>query len=184
MSKLTPSVNELDNQLAWPEYAITLVEYGDYECPYCGCAYPIVKRLLQEQGREIRFVFRNFPLSTIHPNAINAALAAEAAARQSRFWDMHDALFENQQNFSDDLYLQLADEMGLHVDTFREDFNNEGTRQKVNLDFKSGLQSGVNRTPTFFIDDEKIELGELSYEALRREVDSRLLATNRNFRLI
>lgn len=183
MNKLSPQVSELDNQIAWPQYRITLVEYGDYECPYCGRAHPIVKQILKDLGYEIRFVFRNFPLSTVHPHAIGAAVAAESAARQKRFWDMHDALFENQRHFNDEIFVKLAEKLELELDRFQNDFASKPTRSKVDSDFKSGLQSGVNRTPTFFIDGEKIELPELSYEALREIVEKKLVGNRLDFRV-
>jgi protein-disulfide isomerase len=184
MSKLSPPVSELDNQITWPRYWITLVEYGDYECPYCGHAYPIVKDILKEWDYEIRFVFRNFPLAGVHPHAISAAVAAEAAARQTRFWDMHDALFENQKNFTDDTFAELAQNLGLQLDKFQNDFTDASTLKKVNLDFKSGLVSGVNGTPTFFIDGEKLELKELTYDALNDVIEERMIGNRQDFPLL
>src|SRR4029077_14754840 len=91
----------------------TLVEYGDYECPYCGSAYPIVKRIQKHFGKRIRFVFRNFPLNEMHPHAESAAESAEFAAAHGKFWEMHDALFENQGRLASPLYLDLARELNL-----------------------------------------------------------------------
>ena len=174
MNKLTPAVNENDKQIGSLNFKITLVEYGDYQCPYCGLAHPLVKRLLGEKGDLIRFVFRNFPLATIHAYAMSAALAAEAASQQNQFWKMHDLLFENQERFHEDLFPELAKDLGMDLDRFQSDFNNKSTLAKVNADFKSGLHSGVNGTPSFFIDIKKIELPELSYDALLRSVDKYL----------
>jgi protein-disulfide isomerase len=174
MNKLIPPANENDRQTGSPDFKITLVEYGDYQCPYCGMAHPLVKRLLEEKGDIIRFVFRNFPLQTIHEYAMSAAFAAEAAAQQSRFWEMHDLLFENQERFVMDLFPELARELRIALHRFQRDFSSESTLSKVKADFKSGLHSGVNGTPSFFINNNKIELSELRYDALSYAIDKHL----------
>ncbi len=109
-----------------------LVEYGDYQCPYCGAAYPIVKKVQKELGTKLRFVFRNFPITTSHPQAEWAAETAEAAAAQGRFWEMHDFLYENQASLGDHGFFATYE-------------------KKLEQDFMSGVRSGVNGTPTFFI---------------------------------
>src|SRR5687767_12078231 len=116
MNKLTQPVNENDKQIGSPDFKITLVEYGDYQCPYCRLAHPMVKRLLEEKRDVIRFVFRNFPLQTIHAHAMSAALAAEAASQQNQFWGMHDLLFENQGRFREELFPELAKDLGMDLD--------------------------------------------------------------------
>jgi protein-disulfide isomerase len=174
MNKLTPPANENDKQIGSLDFKITLVEYGDYQCQYCRLAHPMVKRLLAEKGDVIRFVFRNFPLQTIYAHAMSAALAAEAASQQNQFWEMHDLLFENQERFREELFPGLAKKLGLNLDRFQSDFSNESTLAKVNADFKSGLHSGVNGTPSFFIDKKKIELPEVSYDTLLRAVGQHL----------
>lgn len=174
MSNLTIAPNVHDNQTGNPHARITLVEYGDYQCPYCALAHPLVKRLMLENGGIMRFVFRNFPMQTIHPYAMSAALAAEAAARQDRFWEMHDLLFENQAMFDKSLFPVLASKLNLNATRFLVDFYSETALSKVNADFKGGLQSGVNGTPSFFINNEKIELSELSYDVLLNEVVRRM----------
>jgi protein-disulfide isomerase len=170
MSRLTIPVSEYDHQKGNLDARITVVEYGDYQCPFCALAHPLVKRLLLEQGGIIRFVFRNFPMQTVHPYALSAALAAEAASRQHRFSDMHDILFDNQAQFDEDFFPGLARQMNMNMQQFDADFRSEQTLSKVNGDFKSGLHSGVNGTPSFFINDEKITLPELSYDALLEAV--------------
>src|SRR5689334_6177244 len=109
MSKLKPQVNDQDQQTGNLQAKITLVEYGDYQCPHCGHAHPLLKQLLQEMGNELRFVFRNFPLQEIHPAAYMAALAAEAAGKQGKFWPMHDLIFENQQNLHGHSFIDFAE---------------------------------------------------------------------------
>ncbi len=151
MSKLTVPVNERDH-VRGPENApVTLVEYGDYECPYCGAAYPIVKRIQKTMGNDLRFVFRNFPLAEIHPHALHAAYAAEAAGLQDKFWEMHDMLFEHQDALEDDDLLRYAQMLALDTDQFARDFASDEVASKVEEDFSSGVRSGVNGTPTFFI---------------------------------
>ncbi|TMM06898.1 MAG: disulfide bond formation protein DsbA [Actinobacteria bacterium] len=130
---------------------VTLVEYGDYECPYCGAAYPIVKELQDRMGERLRFVFRNFPITTSHPHAEQAAEAAEAAAAQRRFWEMHDLLYENQRRLSDEDLHAYADQLGLDVDLFDKELADHTHAPRVREDFMSGVRSGVNGTPSFYV---------------------------------
>jgi protein-disulfide isomerase len=135
-----------------PETArVTIVEYGDYECPYCGAAHPIVKALQKALGDDLRFAFRHFPLSQIHPHSYQAAEAAEAAGAQDRFWDMHDMLFEHQDRLGTQDLLAYASALGLELEAFAEDLAEHRHASKVREDFVSGVRSGVNGTPTFFI---------------------------------
>ncbi len=131
--------------------AVTLVEYGDYECPYCGAAYPIVKELQARMRDRLRFVFRNFPITTSHPHAEQAAEAAEAAAAQSRFWEMHDLLYENQRRLRDQDLHAYAEQLGLEVDRFDKDLAEHVHAPRVREDFMSGVRSGVNGTPSFYV---------------------------------
>jgi protein-disulfide isomerase len=130
---------------------VTLVEYGDYECPYCGAAYPIVKELQARMGERLRFVFRNFPITTSHPHAEEAAEAAEAAAAQRRFWEMHDLLYENQRRLRDQDLHAYADQLGLDVDLFDKELAEHVHARRVREDFMSGVRSGVNGTPSFYV---------------------------------
>jgi len=130
---------------------VTLVEYGDFECPYCGRAHPIVKAIQERFGDELRFVFRNFPLSQVHPHAVHAAEAAEAADAQNAFWPMHDYLFEHQRALADEDLIRYAGDLGLDVDHFTTDLTDAVYEEKVRAHFMSGVRSGVNGTPTFFI---------------------------------
>jgi protein-disulfide isomerase len=131
--------------------AVTLVEYGDYECPYCGAAYPIVKELQARMGDRLRFVFRNFPISTSHPHAEQAAEAAEASAAQGRFWEMHDLLYENQTQLRDQDLHAYAEQLGIDVERFDKDLAEHVHAPRVHEDFMSGVRSGVNGTPSFYI---------------------------------
>lgn len=130
---------------------VTLLEYGDYECPYCGLAHPIVGAVEQRMGSTLRFVFRQFPLTTVHPHAELAAEAAEAAGAQRKFWPMHDLLFENQQHLDAPDLLAYADSLGLDLEQFRSDLARHAHAPKVRDDFMGGVRSGVNGTPCFFI---------------------------------
>jgi protein-disulfide isomerase len=106
-------VGEKDHVQGSADAKCTLVEYGDYQCPHCGHAYPIVKRVQKHFGKKLRFVFRNFPLAEMHPHAESAAESAEFAGSHGKFWEMHDGLFENQEQLGGSLYLQLAQQIGL-----------------------------------------------------------------------
>ena len=148
---LTPPVSKSDH-IAGPDDApVTLVEYGDYECPYCGMAYPVVKRAQSELGKQLRFVFRNFPLSEAHPHAQIAAQAAEAAGAQGRFWEMHDTIFEHQDALEVKDLLGYAASLGLDADQIARDLEAGTYVKRVRDDFRSGVKSGVNGTPTFFV---------------------------------
>jgi protein-disulfide isomerase len=138
--------------------SITLVEYGDYECPYTGMAYPIIKELFKQFGNDrINFVFRNFPLSDLHPHAQHAAEAAESASAQNRFWDMHDYLFEHQ-NALDDIHLvEYAKIMGLNIEKFKDDVSRHIYAPLIKKSLKGGIDSGVEGTPTFFVNGVRYE---------------------------
>jgi len=130
---------------------VTLVEYGDYECPHCGRAYPIVKEIQRRLDARLRFVFRNFPLAEAHPHATHAAEAAEGAAAQGRFWEMHDTLYEHQQALDDPHLVAYAKSLGLDESRFGHELASHAHGPRVREDFLSGVRSGVNGTPTFFI---------------------------------
>jgi protein-disulfide isomerase len=157
MSKLKIAVSSNDHIQGNKDAALELVEYGDYQCPHCGHAYPIVKSIQKKMGNKLKFVFRNFPLAESHPNAVNAAVASEAAALQNKFWEMHDHLFEFQSRLDDTSLIKYAGQLKLDVTQFEQDFEKPELIQKVDADFESGVRSGVNGTPSFFINGEKYE---------------------------
>ena len=148
---LTLPVGERDHIQGPATAAVTLVEYGDYQCPNCLQAYPIMIDIQEHLGDKMRLVFRNFPLSTVHPNAEHAAEAAEAAGTQGKFWEMHDYLFEHQSHLDDAALLRYAAELGLDVKRFQKDLKEHKFAARVKEDVQSGIRSGVNGTPTFFI---------------------------------
>jgi protein-disulfide isomerase len=155
--QLTLPVSDRDHVQGPATAPVTLVEYGDYECPYCGAAYPIVKQLQEDLGDRLRFVFRNFPLTTVHPHAEHAAEAAEAAGAQGKFWEMHDYLYEHQSALMDGDLLAYAAEIGLGAEQFVRDMEGQVHRDRVRADFMSGVRSGVNGTPTFFINGTRFD---------------------------
>ena len=151
VARLAVPVSDRDHVAGPVDAPVTLVEYGDYECPYCGRAFPIVQEVRRRLGDRLRFVFRNFPLTQIHEHAEHAAEAAEAAAAQGKFWPMHDWLYGHQQTLDDDALLAGASEVGLDVERVRRELVEGTHRARVRDDFMSGIKSGVNGTPTFYI---------------------------------
>ena len=166
IAALTLPVDEGRDHIQGPPSApVTLVEYGDYECPYCGAAYPILKEVQERMAERLRFVFRNFPISTSHPHAEQAAEAAEAAAAQGRFWEMHDTLYENQNRLTDrDLHAYAVD-LELDVHRFDRELAEQLHAGRVREDFMSGVRSGVNGTPTFYVNGARYD-GSYDLETL------------------
>jgi formate-nitrite transporter family protein len=150
---LALAVNERDHVQGPATAPVTLVEYGDYECPYCRAAVPIVQELQHLLGDQLRFVFRHFPLTGSHPHAQQAAEVAEAAAVQGRFFEMHAALFENQEVLENEQLLTYAEDLGLDIARIRRELGAHAHAGKVREDFESGLSSGARGTPTFYLDD-------------------------------
>jgi len=157
MANLKVPVGQADHVQGDEHAPVTLVEYGDYECPHCGHAHPIVQAVLKHFGKQLRFVFRNFPLTQIHPHAEMAAEAAEFAATKDRFWEMHDAIFENQSRLGTPLLLQLAGKLDLPSNELTAALETHEYLSRIKSDFMGGVRSGVNGTPTFFINGERYE---------------------------
>lgn len=157
---LTPPVDDdRDHVQGSASAPVTLVEYGDYQCPYCGMAYPIVKSLQRALGNKLRFVFRNFPLSDSHEFADHAAQTAEAAGAAGKFWEMHDTLYENQEQLSDRDLVTYAEQLGLDTTRLVRDLEEGTYAGRVREDFRSGVRSGVNGTPTFFVNGSRYDGG-------------------------
>lgn len=150
-AKLVLPVTERDHLIGPEKAVVTLVEYGDYECPYCGQAYPVVNQLMDMFETSLRLAYRHFPLTTVHPHAQQAAEAAEAAGAQDQFWEMHSMLYENQDALDEESLLEYADDLGLSVEQFASDLAEHRHAPKIQEDVTSGIRSGVNGTPTFFI---------------------------------
>jgi protein-disulfide isomerase len=152
IANLTLPVSSKRDHAQGPNTApVTLVEYGDYECPYCGQAYPIIKDIQEHLRGKLHFVFRNFPVTQVHPHAQHAAEAAESAGSQNKFWEMHDCLYEHQQELDDNHLRQYALELGMDVTRFDDEMTKHVHASRVREDFVSGIRSGVNGTPTFYI---------------------------------
>ena len=155
--RLTPPVRASDHRAGANDAPVTLVEYGDFECSSCGQAYPVVRSIQRKLGKSLRFVFRHFPLTQAHPHAQRAAEAAEAAGAQGRFWEMHDLLYQHQESLEDDDLLQYGNALGLDVDRLAAQLAAGTNARRVHDDFQSGVRSGVNGTPTFFINGERFD---------------------------
>jgi protein-disulfide isomerase len=150
---LTPPVDAgRDHLRGRPDARVSLVEYGDFQCPYCREAYPAVSELLERFGDELCFVFRHMPLTDLHPAAQRAAEASEAAAAQGRFWEMHDRLFEGGARLSEADLIAHAEALGLDADAFARELGEGVYRERVLADLDSGVRSGVPSTPRFFVD--------------------------------
>jgi protein-disulfide isomerase len=172
-SRLKIPVSSEDHSQGPDSAPLVLVEYGDYQCPYCGRAFPIVKRLQAALGDKLKFIFRNFPLSEMHPDALNAAKAAEGAALQNKFWEMHDKLYENQEALDLASLVQYAGELGLDGDAFEAASAGPAVETRISNDFEGGVHSGVNGTPSFFLNGVRYD-GDWSYgpflKALKAEL--------------
>lgn len=154
---LSDPVTEKDHALGRSDAPVTIVEYGDYECPSCLNAVPIVQEMRQALGDRARFVFRHFPRNSIHPHASAAAEAAEAAGEQGKFWEMHAALFKHQKELGEVDFSHLALTLGLEIYRFDTSRSMEKHRNRIRADFESGERSGVYKTPTFFINGRRYE---------------------------
>lgn len=150
-----PVSPQRDHILGPDSAAVTLVEYGDFECPHCGQAYYVLNDLQEALGDQLRLVYRHFPLTQIHPHAQRAAEAAEAAAAQGQFWKMHDMLFENQEALDDYDLVVYAQGLGLDLIRFRRELLQGAHTARVREDFSSGIHSGVNGTPTLFLNGRR-----------------------------
>lgn len=156
-NRLVPTVGEGDRVRGPIGAPLTLVEYGDYDCPYTMGAYRVVNGLRKRLGERMRFVYRAFPLVEVHAHAQSSAEAAEAAAAQGRFWEMHDRLFEAHRKLEDADLLRYAAEVGLDAERFAEDLAEHAYEEKVSEQLESGLRSGVGGTPTFFVNGVRHE---------------------------
>ena len=150
-------ISKRDNVQGPDGAPVTLVEYGDYECPYCGQAYPIIKNIQTNSGDDLRFVFRNFPLTQVHPHAQQAAEAAESAASQNKFWEMHDRLYEHQSELENEDLKKHAAALGLDVPIFEHELSGHVHAGRIREDFISGIRSGVNGTPTFYLNGKRYD---------------------------
>lgn len=150
-------VGKSDHWLGPEDAPVTLLEYGDYQCPYCADMHPMIRSIARAMGAQLRFVFRHMPLNDVHPFAQYAAEAAEAAGVQGKFWEMHHAIYEHQPDLGSDLLHQLSVDLKLDLSRFEADLEARRFRPRVKRDFMSGMRSGVAGTPTFFINGKRYE---------------------------
>lgn len=158
MSTLHPPVGPKDHAQGPQDAPATLVEYGDYQCPYCAQAFPELQQIQQYFGDSLRFVFRNFPIPELHPQAVAAAITAEYCGTVGKFWPAHDALYEHQDELGEALYEQIATQVGADPAGLRKALHAEGYAQQIQDSVDSGLRSGVNGTPSFFLNGQKFEI--------------------------
>lgn len=171
-------ITESDNTQSNPDAPLTLVEYSDFQCPACQAYSSTLKQLNQEFPDNLRLVYRHFPLRQIHRNAEPAARAAQAAAKQEKFWQMHDLLFENQNQWSDeknpkDKFKEYAASLDLNLEQFETDYDSQEIKNKVFNDSQSGSQLGVNSTPSFFLNGERLQ-NPRNYEEFKNIIQSEL----------
>lgn len=170
-------IKDDSHKIASSSAKVNLVEFGDYQCPACGAAHPIVKRILEDYSGRINFIFRNFPLAQ-HKNALIAAEVAEAAGEQGKYWEMYNKLYENQTQWSEskkpiDIFITYGKDLGLDTDKFKKEIEGSKFADRIRNDQNDGFSLGVNSTPTFFLNQEKI-VGVPTYDQLKSKVDSAL----------
>jgi protein-disulfide isomerase len=158
---------------------VTLIEYGDFQCPACGQYYPIVEQVYTKYADKVKFQFRNFPLTSLHPNAFAGSRAAEAAAKQNKFWDMYNKLYSNQTEWAQSsnpnkLFEGYAKSIGLNIAQYQADFKSKSVNDAVRADMDAGDKLGANSTPTFVLNGTKIENPNPTVEAFSKVLDKAL----------
>jgi len=176
---LRPAVSDDDHVLGPPDAPVTLVEYGDFQCPHCARAHKVLPKVLKRLDGQVRFVFRNFPLAESHPNAVHAAEAAEsvsARAGEQAFWRVHDLMYDHQRDGDDSLddahLVRYAEQAGANPADVALDLAGDVYESEVKADFMSGVRSGVNGTPTFFINGQRFEGDWTSADAFAAALES------------
>ena len=174
MSDLRPGISATDHSIGPANAPVTLLEFGDYECPHCGRAYPVVKQLQSAMGDALRFVFRNFPMSEMHPHANSAAQAAEATAESgaAAYWSMHDLLYEHQSHLDAGSLTRYAEAAGADAAAVRAALDAGTYIERVKTDFMSGVRSGVNGTPTYFINGTRYDGDWTDFDAFLADLTS------------
>ncbi len=160
-----PQVTPDDHIRGPADAPVTILEYGDYECPYCRGAFRDVHRLIDQHPTLIRFVFRNFPIAQLHPHAEEAAEAAEAAAAQGKFWEMYELLLQPYSHLDIDSLVTYAEVLGLNIPRFRRELTDRAYAARINQDVQEGIRNGVNQTPKFYVDGERVD-GKVPLENL------------------
>ena len=172
--------NHLEHQLGSTHPSVTLLEYGDFECPYCGKFDLVVQKLLKEFPINLGYKFRHFPLVNIHPDSGLAAMAAEAAGLQNKYWQMHHLLFSHQDNLSGAEILKMAKRIGLNEKIFQADLESDDLWNKIQEHIQAGIMAQVNGTPSLYLNNEMYE-GSSSYESLKKEIEKIILGENSKF---
>ena len=175
------AINDDENIKGDKEAAATLIEYSDFQCPACGSYYPIVKKVSEDLGAKVRFAYRHFPLPQ-HKNAKLAATVAEAAGKQGKFWEMHDLIFQNQSDWSEEknaaiFFAKYAQELGLDLTRFQTDIASDDIKAKIENDYKSGVKAGVNSTPSFFLNGKKMD-NPRNYDEFKNAIEQTLGQSN------
>ena len=174
--------NIADHSFGKADSKVTFIEYGDYQCPPCGSTYPTIKKITTDLKDRLHFIFRNFPISTSHPNAKAAAGTAEAAGLQGKFWEMHDKIYESQDEWSDltgtrrtDVFIGYARKLGLDINQFKLDLASSEVTSKINFDIAVGQKAKVNATPSFYLNGKKLDMEKLTGEsALKDAIEAEL----------
>lgn len=170
---LTPDLSDSDHYYFSHNSELVLVEYGDYQCEHCRDFSGVISQILQQNKNDINFVFRHFPMKQQHDFAVLAAEAAEASGAQGKYWEMHTALYENQSKFAFGFFEELAQDLNLDMNKFESDLSDHVHQDKINADFNSGIRSGVNGTPSLFINGRRF-LGDKSLDNLNQVIQSEL----------
>lgn len=177
-----PAVSAGDRVKGASNAKVTLIEYSDFQCPACGAYYPILKKLSEELGGKVQFVYRYFPLRGLHQNAESSARAGEAAGLQGKFWEMHNMLFDNQAVWSDlsnarDTFVKYAGNLGLDIERFKRDMDSAVVVNKIENDYQAGIRSGIDSTPSFFVNGVEI-IGPQNYADFKKLIEQALAANS------
>ena len=181
-SNLTASaISDSENIKGDKDAKATLIEYSDFQCPACGAYHPILKKVTDNLGAQVRFAYRHFPLPQ-HKNAKLAATVAEASGKQGKFWEMHDLIFQNQSDWSEEknasvIFAKYANDLGLNLEQFQKDLTSEEIKAKIENDYKSGIKAGVNSTPSFFLNGKKME-NPRNYDDFKNAIEQALGQSN------
>ena len=175
------AINDNENIKGDKEALATLIEYSDFQCPACGSYYPILKKVTEDLSAKVRFAYRHFPLPQ-HKNAKLAATVAEAAGKQGKFWEMHDLIFQNQSDWSEEknaaiLFAKYAQDIGLDLARFQTDIASDDIKAKIENDYKSGVKAGVNSTPSFFLNGKKMD-NPRNYDEFKNAIEQTLGQSN------
>jgi protein-disulfide isomerase len=174
-----------NNTIGTNSKGVTLLEYGDFQCPACAAYHPLIKDVVEKYQNDISFQFRNFPLQEIHQNARAASRAAEAAGKQNKYWDMHDLLYEQQKlwetsNTVTSIFENFAKQIGLDIEKYKTDFASSEVNAIITADFNEGKKQGVNSTPTFFLQGKKLTEPPQDIDGWSKVIDEAIKNAEKN----